>query len=164
MRKRRGDRDTIMINNDVERIKIKKGKKFYTNITAIRAFIDLHSVIQLLEKIENKIVFNKKFPDLTEAEILSIAKRTLNSSSLTFGLGLCYRSFDEANKYCDKLCDGMTEDTFSIIVTSLNKYPSGHSTYECLISDESIIKAKREKIMVSLDPIVFNYLFRVVLQ
>ena len=148
----------------MERIKIKKGKKFYTNIAAIRAFIDLHSVVQLLDKMENKIVFNKKFPDLTEAEIISIVKRTTNNSSLNFGLGICYKSFDEANKHCSKICDGMTENTFSIIVTDINKYPSGHSDYECLISDESVIKPKREKIMVNIDPIVFNYLFKVELQ
>ncbi len=138
------------------------GDTYYFNIYEIRGFIDLHTVVHFLEDIDTAIFEYKRsnnIKSVNSTEVIAIIEKVKKKSpSLCFGAA--YKKYKMADKARDKLCDGGTEGTFKIQLYELNNYPSGDCDYTIFITDMSVKKEMRERIMLRISPIVFHYLFK----
>ena len=139
------------------------GETYYFNIYEVRGFIDLHTVVDFLKDV-NSAVFNyrydnNKIKSISDTELTTIIEK-VKEKSPTLCFGIAHTRCKDAEGIRDKLCDGGTEGTFKVQLYNLEYYPSGDCNYTIFMTDMTVKKEMRERIMLRISPMVFHYFFK----
>ena len=138
------------------------GETYYFTIYEVRGFIDLHTVVSFLEDINSAVFdykYDNKIKSMSAAELTAIVEK-VKEKSPTLCFGIAHTNYKDAENTRDKLCDGGTEGTFKVQLYDLEYYPSGNCDYIIFMTNMSVKKEMRERIMLRISPIVFHYFFK----
>ena len=138
-------------------LKIKEGESFYINVVEFRGFIHLHQVMKALFDIAYEVRVTLYDEPLSDKALKEIIDRYLDKYNLYIS-SIPYKTFKTANKYCSKICDGETENTFKIEIYKKEL----ETLYSCYVTNRSVFdKKKWERHEIFLDSTLLKALFNV---
>ena len=138
------------------------GETYYFTIYEIRGFIELHTVVSFLKDVDSAVFWYKsdnKLKSISNTELTTIIEK-VKEKFPTLCFGTAHTKYKDAENARDKLCDGGTEGTFKVQLYGLDNYPNGDCDYTIFMTDMTVKKEMRERIMLRISPTVFHYFFK----